>query len=272
MKDKYPNHTYRTIILAVSLLLLLAGCSYPHLYYSPNMYTVPLFKEPSEFSGVVAGSFGAVNPSFELQTAFSLPAHIGLGFNFMTGGTDNSSEDYDDLSKYHYFEGFGGYYTCFKKIGIFELYAGYGEGSEHHTFAYKEYDGWFSWTWTEDGTADMNFSRIFIQPNIGLRIKAIEGAFSFRLSRLNFKEINYANTVYRLTELQNLESEPASWLLEPGFTFRGGPDPVKFQVQAVLSANPSNPDLSFENFRFNIGMNIKFGMKKKVNPEAAKNP
>ncbi|MCU0462826.1 MAG: hypothetical protein MUF36_12590, partial [Bacteroidales bacterium] len=51
-------------------------------------------------------------------------------------------------------------------------------------------------------------------------------------------------------------------LLEPGFTFRGGHDPVKFQVQAIFSADASQPDLSFEHFRFNIGINIKLGKKK----------
>jgi len=252
----------------ISALIFLGSCSWPHLYYSPNMMTVPMFNKAGEFSGTVSGSFGTVNPSFELQTAFSLPAHMALGVNLMTGGNDNSGDSYDDFSKYNFFEGFGGYYTSFRKLGIFEIYAGYGEGKGRHEFAYKEYDGWFEWHWVPDGTAEMNFSRFFIQPDIGIRTKAIEGAFSLRLSNINYKEIDYANTFYRLAELQLLESNKSSWLLEPGFTFRGGHDPVKFQVQALFSADVSQPDLSFERFRINIGINIKLG-KKKTEPVPA---
>ena len=261
MKTMTTKRKQRLIISVISFIILLAGCSYPHLYYSPNMMTVPLFNKPVEFTGTVAGSFGTVNPSFELQTAFSLPAHMALGINFMTGGNNHSGDYYSDFSRYNFFEGFAGFYSSFNKSGIFEIYAGYGEGGEEHTFAYNEWD-WGGGGWVQDGTAEMKFSRFFIQPDIGIRTKAIEGAFSLRLCNIDFKEISYYDTNYRLDELQLLESNKASWLLEPGFTFRGGHDPVKFQVQAIFSADVSQPDISFEHFRFNIGINIKFGKKK----------
>jgi hypothetical protein len=240
------------------------------MYYSPNMMTVPLFKDPVEFSGIVSGSFGTVNPSFEMQAAISFPAHIAIGANFMTGGKNNSGTTYDDRSDYNYFEGFGGFYSSFADIGIFEVYAGYGGGNQNHIFAYNDWD-WGGGGWVQDGSADLSFSRFFIQPDIGVRTKIIEGAFSFRLSRLYFEEIDFANTVYRLSELQSLQADEISWLIEPGITFRVGHDPVKFQIQGVFSANPSNPDLPFEHFRFNMGINFKFG-KKKDNFEKIKLP
>jgi hypothetical protein len=261
MKTRHRIVKWSVVFPVISALFLLNSCSYPHMYYSPNMMTVPLFKEAAEFSGTLSGSFGTVNSSFEMQTAFSLPAHIALGLNFMTGGNNNSGTTYKDRSDNTYFEGFGGFYSSFADIGIFEIYAGYGGGNQKHIFAYNDWD-WGGGTWVQDGTAELNFSKFFIQPDIGVRTKIIEGAFSFRLSRLNFKEIVYANTNYRLSELQALQADEVSWLIEPSFTFRAGHDPVKFQIQGIYSANPSNPELQFEHFRFNLGLNIKFGKKK----------
>jgi hypothetical protein len=260
MKTTLRNSNQYVFLLFISLLL--NSCSYPHMYHSPNMMAVPLFKDPVEFSGTVSGSFGTVNPSFEMQAAMSLPAHIALGGSFMTGGKNNSGATYVDRSDYNYFEGFGGFYSSFAGSGIFEIYAGYGGGNQNHIFAYNDWDWGGGDSWVDDGTAEMNFSKFYIQPDIGVRTKIVEGAFSFRLSRLNFKEIEYENTVYRLSELQALQGDEVSWLIEPGFTFRVGHDPVKFQIQGIYSANPSHPDLQLEHFRLNIGINFKFGKKK----------
>jgi hypothetical protein len=262
---------WHIIIPVLTLLLLVSGCSYPHMYHSPNMMSVPLFNDKGQFSFMPAASFGTVNTSFEMQAAFSLPAHIALGANLMTGGRDNSEEDYDDFSKYNYFEGFGGFYTSFKDVGVFEIYAGYGEGGERHTFAYNDWD-WGSGGWVQDGTAEMKFSGFFIQPDIGIRLKTIEAAFALRLSRIDFKEVTFQGQhpeYGRLGELEYLDENRTNWLIEPGFTFRGGHDPVKFQIQAVFSPNLSNPDQQFEHFRFNMGINIRFGGKKKLQAEEA---
>jgi len=260
MKTKLLNLNQYVFLLFI--LFLINSCSYPHMYYSPNMMSVPLFKDPVEFSGTLSGSFGTINTSFEMQTAFSLPGHIALGGNLMTGGKNNSGATYEDRSDYTYFEGFGGFYSSFADIGIFEIYAGYGGGNQSHIFVYNDWDWGGGDSWVQDGTAEMNFSKFFIQPDIGVRTKIIEGAFSFRLSRINFKpfEIDPAS-VYRIDELNAILADKVSWLVEPGFTFRVGHDPVKFQIQGVYSANPSNPDLQFEHFRFNLGVNIKFGKK-----------
>jgi len=268
------NHRYESLHAAVSvlsILLLAYSCSYPHMYHSPNMMSVPLFKDKAEFSFMPAASFGTVFTSFEMQGAFSLPGHIALGANLFTGGRDNSENTYEDFSKYNYFEGFGGFYTSFRDIGVFEIYAGYGEGVEKHTFAYNDWD-WGGGGWVQDGNAEMKFSGLFLQPDVGIRTKNIEAAFSVRLSRIDFKDVTYSGTVYRLDELQDLNLDRTSWLMEPGFTFRGGYDPVKFQVQVVFSPNLSNPDQQFEHFRFNMGVNIRFGCKKNLKDGEIQNP
>jgi hypothetical protein len=251
----------RIMKMLLVILLLCGSCSYPHLYHSPNMMSVPMFSQAGEVSLLPAASFGSINTCFEMQAALALPAHIGIGVNYMTGGKNNSGDSYEDLSKYNYFEGFGGFYTSFRNIGIFEIYAGYGSGNENHTFAYNEWD-WGGGGWVQDGTAEMKFSAFFIQPDIGIRTKYIEGAFSIRLSRIEFQDIKFQNTVYRFDELTHLNNNRTSFLLEPGFTFRGGHDPVKFQIQFLLSPLLTDPQQNFEHFRFNMGFNLKFGGKK----------
>lgn len=245
--------------------ILLTNCSFPHYYYSSNIQNVPLFKESNEFSGLMAGSFGAVNNSLELQAGYSFPGHVALTANYMTGGNDNSSDSYEDYSKNHYFEGTLGFYKSFKNIGIFEIYGGYGQGSQRHAFAYKEYSGGLIWTWVPDGKADLSFSKIFIQPDIGIKIKWLEGAFSCRLSKLNFREINIYNTVYRLDELNIIKQNSTPWLIEPAFTIRAGGKSVKGQVQFVSSRNLTNPNLMFEDFRVNAGLHFNLSKKRSQN-------
>ena len=235
---------------------LLSSCAFPHYYYSPNIQNVPLFTEQSVFSGDFAGSVGAVNNSLEGQAGLSLPSHVALTTNFMTGGTKHERDNISDISKVGYFEGAAGYYTLFKDVGVFEVYGGYGKGSQHHTFAYKEYNAPLDWTWIRDGTADMSFSKLFIQPDIGYKTKWFEGAFSCRLTKLNFRSIEFRSTIHRLDELNTLKQNPDPWLLEPAFTFRGGSKSVKFQIQIISSRSLSNTDLLFEDLRFSIGLHF----------------
>jgi hypothetical protein len=240
------------VFLPVSVLL--SSCSFPHFFYSPNVQNVPLFSESNEFSGYVAGSFGVVNTSLEIQAGYSLPAHLALTANFMTGGKDNSSASFEDYSKNNYFEGTLGYYKPFKNIGVFEIYGGYGRDFQQHAFTHAENNGWFSWTTVPDGSANLSFYKIFVQPDIGIKTDRIEGTISCRLSVLNFNEIEINNTVYHLEELNLLKQNSTPWLLEPAITFRGGSKSVKGQIQVVVTKNLTNSSMNFESIRFNFGL------------------
>jgi hypothetical protein len=243
------------VILLISVLL--NCCTTPHFYYTPIIQNVPLFNDKNQFSSYVAGSFGTVNSCFEIQTGFSLPGHVALTANYMTGGNDHSSEYYDDFAKINYFEGSLGYYRPFEDIGVFEIYSGYGRGYQRHAFA-----SWQSWSLESDGKADMSFSKIFIQPDIGIKKGWMEAAFSCRLSKLNFKDIRIDNSVnYHLDELNILKENSNPWLIEPAFTFRGGSKSVKGQIQAVFTGNMTNSNMMFERFRFNIGLYISLSKK-----------
>jgi hypothetical protein len=213
----------------------------------------------------VAGSFGVVNTSLEIQAGYSLPAHLALTANFMTGGNNNSSASFEDYSKNNYFEGTIGYYKTFENIGVFEIYGGYGRGSQKHAFTYKENNGRFSWTTVPDGSADLSFSKIFVQPDIGVKTDWLEGAISCRLSVLNFYEIEIYNSVYHLEGLYLLEQNSTPWLLEPAITFRGGPKSIKGQIQVVAAKNLTNSSMNFEHVRINIGLFFSLSNKRPEN-------
>jgi len=250
------------IFLSMFLIsVLLNSCSYPHYYYSTNIQNVPLFKENDLLYGYAAASIGEVNNCFEIQAGLPLSGHIALLANYMAGGKDNTNYSVADYSHIHYFEGSAGFYTSFKDIGVFELYGGYGKGSQQHAFAFREYDGWFSWTWVPDGTVDMTFSKIFIQPDIGVRLGWLGSAFSCRLSKLNFNEINVYNTVYRKDELDLLKRFSTPWIIEPALTFRAGTKSVKGQIQFIFATNLAHPDLAFEEFRINAGLHFILSKK-----------
>jgi hypothetical protein len=252
--------------------VLLTSCSFPHYYYSPNVQNIPLFTEKYAFSCDFAGSVGSVNSSLEIQAGLSLPGHIALTTNLMTGGTKHFRDNVSDISKVGYFEGAAGYYTSFSDKGVFEVYGGYGKGSQHHSFAYDEYGGQLIWTWVKDGTADLSFSKIFIQPEIGFKFDWFEGAFSCRLARLNFINIDVNNTVYRLEELNSLKKITDPWLLEPAFTLRGGSKSVKFQVQINNSRCFSNDYNLFEVLRISGGLHFNLAgiQSKNFNSQNAK--
>lgn len=251
----------KSILFQIALIsILLNCCSPPHYYYSSNSQNVPLFNEGNKFSGSTAASVGIVNPSFEFQGGYSFLHHMALTAAFMGGGNDNSKSSVTDNSKMRYLEGALGYYNKFSRTGVFELYGGMGRGSQHHVFAYWD----LNQGWTPDGRADLSFSKIFIQPDIGMKFKYMEGALSFRLTRLNFDPVNVYNTSHRINEFNALKQYNIPWLLEPALTLRAGSESVKGHIQLVLSNHLTKPELQFEGMRFNIGMIFNFSTKKQT--------
>jgi hypothetical protein len=259
---------------AILITAILSGCSYPHFYNTPIAQNVPLNDTSNEFTGLVAGSFGAVNQSFEGQASYSFPMNIALTGSFLTGGTSHNPGNVEDYSKVKYFEGSIGYYNRISKICSFEIYAGYGQGNQKHVYAYDIYQGGLIWTWVRDGESDISFSQFFLQPDFGIKYKWLEAAFSCRLSRLNYEDVYYSGTTYRVDELQALKANSKVTLLEPGFTLRAGSPVVKTQFQIVLSANMTDQNLLNEVFRINFGLHFTFGgsQAKNQKPVSASGP
>lgn len=239
-------------------VIFLSGCSVPHYYYSPNVQNVPLFNKGNEFSAQAAGSLGSVSTCFELQAGYAFPFHLAGMASLMAGGNRSMEGSYEDYTKLKYFEGALGFYQKIKESGVFELYIGYGEGSQHHKFTYEYFYSW-EWVVEPDGLADISFSKIFIQPDIGYKTDNLEFGVSCRLTALNYKEIDMYSTVHHEEGLNLLRSNSTPWLVEPCLTIRAGSKSVKGQAQLTFIGNLTEPDLAFETCRISLGLYISLG-------------
>jgi hypothetical protein len=258
VKNQNPVIMKKQIIKFIFLSVLLQSCS--HYYYVPSVQNVPLFKGEKEYrlSGAISG--GEESVCTEVQAAYSVTKNIGIMSDFMSakGGEISDNEDW---AKGNYIDGAIGYYKPINKYGVFEIYAGLGESSQHQHYMNPFYrNGTFSRSF--GGTSDLSFTKIFVQPSFGLTCNGFDIALSTRISILSFNgivnQISGNSDEYNL--LNNITNEN-HLLFEPAITIRGGWKYVKLQFQAATASCLFNPDLRFENYHIGIGLYIAFAKR-----------
>ena len=246
-------------VIILSGVLILTGCSTPHYLYWPNSQLVPLYSEPKKLIVAPAFSTSFVNSCFELQAGYSFPGHIAVMTGFMAGGNNNSGQTYNDYCRLKYLEAAIGYYRSWADIFVFEVYGGYGGGTQKHAMTYTD---WYNWQlqFHPDGTLEFSTSKLFLQADLGLKWKWIGGSFSFRFSRLNFNELIYEGVSYNLPKIHAIEGNRHPVCFEPALSLFIGPDPIKFNLQLVLSKPLGTPEIdrtsSFEMARIMMGVVI----------------
>ncbi len=252
------------------LAITLSGCI--HYYYIANVQNVPLFTEKNEFSA--SGQIGFASDAgwnettcIDLQTAYSLTNHIGIMLNYMWAYENYQPEEstVKDYGRGSYLEGAAGYYKPFGQYGLFEIYGGVGTSGQHHQYAN-------SYSNTIEGTSDLSFIKIFLQPSVGLKLnrsdvsflKPFDLAFSTRVYNINFGKVNYTNS--EIAEYENFSALSAEnhYFIEPAFTIRGGWENVKlqFQIARAVYLNGKYFDF-FEPFHISLGLNYTLGGKEK---------
>lgn len=213
--------------------ILLYGCS--HYYYVANVQNVPLLGEKNEYRLSGTYGIGDESQSIEVQGAYSITDKVGMIADFMTAwGGDVSDKDY---GKGTYFDGAIGYYKAVTRSGVFEFYGGLGGSSQHHEYTGLHYissSGTFSSEY--NGSSNISFLKLFIQPSFGLTFSIFEIAVSARLSRLSY--INVSNNVlgntYLFNEVNSL-SNNGHFFIEPAGTLRIGCENIKVQLQALYA-------------------------------------
>jgi hypothetical protein len=241
------------ITLSLFLVFLLSGCT--HDYYTPNAQNVPMFRDKNELR--LSGAFsGSESEGIELQAAYSPAKNFAVMANYMASTIQyNSAGDYGNQS---YIEGGLGYYKPISKVAVFEIYGGYGSGSEHHQYdVSSNYNNGIYYTGTM-GTADLTFKKYFIQPSIGLTFDFLDIAFSTRFYSLNFDNIqNHASTnSFDWETLNSLSISNVHYFLEPALTFRVGWEKVKLQLQLSTTRllSVQNPIFSYETLHTSLGV------------------
>lgn len=245
-------------LLVLFFALFFGGCA--HFYYLPGNMNVPLFTEKNEFRGSAALGGGLTTAGIDVQTAMSLTDHIGIMANYMHSKYYPDDIEDNNLINYNYFEGAAGYFKPFEKFWIFEIYGGIGSASQHHEY----------YAWPENvyrGQANLTFMKYFLQPSIGVTFKSFDVALSTGFSRLNFTKINNSvdpESIYH-DDLDLISENSKLFLFEPAITIRGGWKYVKAQLQYIVSANLSSEELTFDPYKFSVGIYISLAKKYRNN-------
>jgi hypothetical protein len=239
------------IMTAMLIIILLSSCS--HYYYVPNTQNVPLFKEKNEYR--ILGAYGAGDQSkaVEIQMAYSVTDKIGVMTNYMSvKGGEYIGKDY---GKGNYLEGAVGYFKPIGRLGVFEIYGGFGGGKQHHEY-YNMSDKLI-------GSSNLSSIRIYLQPSFGLSFNAFDIALSTRVCRLSFNNINSMEFGNSASNYEDSRSElyalsnNSHIFIEPALMLRGGWKNVKVQYQRSLSRYLNKTNLSFgEENHGSIGLYI----------------
>jgi hypothetical protein len=260
----------RAVKVAMNILFtwvgiyLLSGCAAS--YYAPAAQNVPLFQEKKEAN--ISGDFRIGNDTkgFDIQTAVAATDHLGITVNYShyTGDEENYNWYSGDISSVTYgsstFEMGLGYYLPFKDKMVFEIYSGYAT-SNFKTNGLVH---------LSSGIQQVHSNSFFIQPDIGLRIKHFEVAFSSRIRVNSYNKVSYAfgfeNNEYDYTD-DLMRSHPVVCFMEPAVTLRVGGEHVKFQIQGGPSFIISKDQyFSHDPLNLNFGLIVRLGGDKKAEP------
>jgi len=233
------------IYLFSTFSFLFTSCA--RYYYAPNSANIPLLAE-KEAQINVQYLAGGISDGGECQSAFAITSHFGGMLNMMLNGGNGEDLIYSSQSKTNmsYIEIGAGYFTPIKSNAIvFETYGGIGTGGVRN-----EHD---------PGNSKVRFTKLFIQPNIGVKSKNIEIGISSRFSWTNHRVIITVPPENEyFYELENIINNPSSIFWEPGVVFRAGGKKFKVQVQYTASVNLSNSEdaITQEKGYFAFGFNF----------------
>lgn len=200
--------------------------------YTPNLHNVPMLTEKGD------GNIGAHFATYGLegQASVAVNDEIAIMYNNMF----RLEEQAQITTSYH--ELAIGRYGLMKKRGKLEIFAGGG--------------------FTRD------YSKIFIQPNIGVTWNALELAFSTRVSQVFLSSHGKKHTV---DDDKTLEHAKPTLFFEPAATVKLGLKSVKFMVQTGVSL-PVSGTPEVLNLPVFMSMGININLKERGGNSSRRNP
>lgn len=247
-------------IISSNLLLMVVFNSCSHYYYMPNVQNVPIFRQKGESRMSIQSGSASEASTTELHAAYAITSRFAIMANYMfvKGGRQGEKNNW---GKGKYYEAAFGYYKPLNKKIVFEVYAGGGISNQQHEYAGSNYYGGYYY----DGTSDLAFTKVFLQPSVGIKLKPFDFALSTRLSSIHFYNINNqiraTNSSGESRSIDKIANNKNSLLLESAFTIRGGWQRIKLQLQLQFSSNLTHKDLQFENSNTSFGIYLNFSNK-----------
>jgi hypothetical protein len=212
----------KIIFHALALMLIINGCAPA---YVPNVINTPLLSNKGEIQAALHTGASGTDPQF----AYAITDNIGIMLN---GSFANRTSDTTaDFHKHQFVELGTGYYTNFGERGRFETFGGFGYGKLQAEFNNSLWNS----------TSDVNSSRLFIQPSIGVTTNMFDGSLSSRIVMVNMHQASNKSTGY---------------FIEPVLTGKVGSRYVKavFQFGLSLPLNSENIAFNYQPFLFSIGL------------------
>ncbi len=241
-------HHKRYLFLLLPFATLISSCS--QKYYIPNTPNVPLFKEAGE-ARLSAGIGGTDEvKTTEVKAAYTPINHLGIVASYIHG--KGGSEEGNNGNG-HMVEGGLGYYLPIEQNFVFEVYGGFGGGNVKSN--YSHYDD-NSQMYVPDGSSELGFVRVYLQPSIGYTTPWFDIAVSMRYSSLHYNSIS-TNSITNdegANNIQYITSHPTTDFLDEAVTIRGGWKYIKLQGQYLVSEKLNNPALPVYDGNFNFGV------------------
>lgn len=240
------------LIIALSAVLITSCNRY---YYKPNAVNAPLFTDGGQAHFNFAGSLGNGDDNttdestsfFDIQAAFSPIKHLGIIGNYSTYRYNTLNPDFASgrvNAHAHLLEGGVGTYYALgeRKVKfVMDIYAGGGAGKL-------------------SSDVDMDITRYFLQPGIGLTSPWFDFSFNPRVTR-----VVYANLDANGRDLSYLESQGlvdiygtaitngGHTFFEPSFTIRTGYKFAKVQFQGAFATPVDVKAWRHNGARFTVG-------------------
>jgi hypothetical protein len=233
------NHFSFPFLLAIASVLAWSSCS-PTLYV-PNTLNTPLAGEKGDFKGVL-GTMGTGlrgGSSVEMQASYAPGNNVVLMGSALFMNWSNSAL-FGGAGNHRILEGGAGYYKAFGRdeqgfaMGRVEVLGGFGLGRGSDTEVFIDLSGN-----RLTGSIQGRYSRIFLQPAIGLRTPVVDVSGAMRISSVNFSDIQQT-----IRQGSTLPSAPFGFAtVEPALTVSVGYKYIKFymHIRPVLPiANKEN--------------------------------
>lgn len=218
------------ILLYISAILIFNSCAPA---YIPNVINAPMLTNKGEIQASAHLGLSGLNPQF----AYAITDHLGIMANasFLNIKSDSSSTS-DFSHKATFYELGAGYYSHFGSRFKFATYGGAGVGKVN-----AEYDNEL---WSSG--VDVNCTRIFLQPTIGMTSKIVDLGISTRFVAVSFSQDSEKNT---------------GFMFEPAFTAKLGWDYIKVIGQIGLSfpLNKENINFVYQPGLFSLGLQLNLG-------------
>ncbi|MDD5571946.1 MAG: hypothetical protein PHD97_12420 [Bacteroidales bacterium] len=231
MFNKKKSGFYYSVILII-IFLFLNSCK---SVYIPNAVNAPFLTEKKQGAGAVC--FGT--SYLDGQAAYSFAKNFAAMMNFSYW---HMNRDSSRFHRHFILEGGGGYYTKLNDLWVFDVYACFGIGNSK----IEEYG-------EELMKVKGNYTKVFVQPSIGIISGSFEGGFSLRSNYVYFTNFSIYNSVF---------SNPSQYYIEPVITGKAGFGKIKFTAQLGCSlpfgSTAFNTTYDYQNIIFNLGVCYKF--------------